>query len=88
MQTLAATMKKQNAAKKPMTDAQLNALKRSLLRINYTFENVADFMGEKSKQEAILKSFPIQVKQVFDWKKRLGVAADKDIKQYLDETKA
>ena len=85
MQTLTKTLSAQNNSKKPMTDTQLTSLNHGLLRIDSTFEQLADFISAKAKKEPVLKSFPINATLVAQWKVDLGLSKYQDIKKYLNK---
>ncbi|CAC5369096.1 unnamed protein product [Mytilus coruscus] len=72
LKRLSKGVENQNKQKKALTDTQLDAMRRCLLKVNKTFESLAKFVNKKKSKVLVLSSFPISMTEVNNWKSELG----------------
>lgn len=72
MKSISNDVENQNKQNKAMTDTQLDAMRRCLVKVNTTFESLATFMDKKKSIVKVLSSFPISMGEVKTWKSELG----------------
>ncbi|XP_026765727.2 uncharacterized protein LOC113523874 [Pangasianodon hypophthalmus] len=72
MQRLADDINQLNQSNRPIKDAQITTINRSMVRIVSTFESLAEFKEEKQSKIAALASLPVSVEEAEEWKRELG----------------
>ncbi|VDI47267.1 Hypothetical predicted protein [Mytilus galloprovincialis] len=71
LRNLSKNVETQNQQNEAMTDTQLEAMRRCLVKVNTTFELLEKFIGEKKGIVNVFSSFPINKDEVNDWKSEL-----------------
>ncbi|XP_052084946.1 uncharacterized protein LOC127722144 isoform X3 [Mytilus californianus] len=71
LRNISNNVENQNKQNKAMTETQLDAMRRCLVKVNTTFEQLAKFIDEKKSIVKVLSSFPINKDEVNNWKSEL-----------------
>ncbi|XP_023140044.1 uncharacterized protein LOC111577819 [Amphiprion ocellaris] len=72
LQRLSADVSKMNVKNQMMTDAQITTLQRGIIRIVATFESIAKYKEDNGEKLPVLKSLPITMDEVKEWKDDIG----------------